>query len=152
MDLRDHGGVDGAIWSTAAPHVTVGFPTFDPNTGSDPVSSKSVRHARQKQRPRAKFGALALTSRRPHLPCGMPTLNLLPVMSDPVIRARNLSKTVQSGDAPLTILDGVSFEVGSGATVAVVGASGSGKTTLLGLLAGLDRPSAGEVWLGNMAL
>jgi putative ABC transport system ATP-binding protein len=73
-------------------------------------------------------------------------------MPEPVIRARNLSKTVQSGDAPLTILDGVSFEVGAGATVAVVGASGSGKTTLLGLLAGLDRPSAGEIWLGDTAL
>src|SRR5208337_5213694 len=74
------------------------------------------------------------------------------LMSDPVIRAQNLSKTVHSGDAPLTILDGVTFEVGVGATVAVVGASGSGKTTLLGLLAGLDRPSAGEVWLGNTPL
>src|SRR5271154_3077558 len=74
------------------------------------------------------------------------------VMADPVIRAQNLSKTVQSGDVPLTILDGVSFEVGVGATVAVVGASGSGKTTLLGLLAGLDRPSTGDVWLGATAL
>jgi putative ABC transport system ATP-binding protein len=83
---------------------------------------------------------------------GHGTLGRPPVMPDPVIRARNLSKTVQSGDTPLTILDGVSFEVGAGATVAVVGASGSGKTTLLGLLAGLDRPSAGEIWLGDTAL
>jgi len=73
-------------------------------------------------------------------------------MTAPVIRAQALSKIVQSGDAPLTILDGVSFEVGAGATVAIVGASGSGKTTLLGLLAGLDRPTAGEVWLGDTAL
>ena len=73
-------------------------------------------------------------------------------MTEPVIRAQNLCKTVQSGEAPLKILDGVSFEVGAGATVAVVGASGSGKTTLLGLLAGLDRPTAGEVWLGDTAL
>ena len=58
-------------------------------------------------------------------------------MTQPVISAQNLSKIVQSGDAPLTILDGVSFEVGAGETVAIVGASGSGKTTLLGLLAGL---------------
>ena len=70
----------------------------------------------------------------------------------PVIRVRNLGKTVLSGETPLTILDGVSFEVESGATVAILGASGSGKTTLLGLLAGLDRPSAGEVWLGEVAL
>src|SRR5881396_541262 len=73
-------------------------------------------------------------------------------MTQPVISAQNLSKIVQSGDAPLTILDGVSFEVGAGETVAIVGASGSGKTTLLGLLAGLDRPTSGEVWLGDTAL
>ena len=73
-------------------------------------------------------------------------------MPDLVIRARDLSKTVMSGETPLTILDGVSFEVERGATVAILGASGSGKTTLLGLLAGLDRPSAGEVWLGDRAL
>jgi putative ABC transport system ATP-binding protein len=73
-------------------------------------------------------------------------------MSDFVIRANDLSKTVMSGETPLTILDGVSFEVERGATVAILGASGSGKTTLLGLLAGLDRPSTGEVWLGDRAL
>jgi len=59
---------------------------------------------------------------------------------------------VLSGESPLKILDGVSFEVERGATVAILGASGSGKTTLLGLLAGLDRPSTGEVWLGDRAL
>ena len=73
-------------------------------------------------------------------------------MTEFVIRARDLSKTVMSGETPLTILDGVSFEVERGATVAILGASGSGKTTLLGLLAGLDRPSSGEMWLGNRAL
>jgi putative ABC transport system ATP-binding protein len=73
-------------------------------------------------------------------------------MPDSIIRAEALSKTVLSGDSPLTILDGVSFAVERGETVAILGASGSGKTTLLGLLAGLDRPSAGEVWLGDRAL
>jgi putative ABC transport system ATP-binding protein len=73
-------------------------------------------------------------------------------IAGPVIRARNLTKRVQSGDAPLTILDAVSFEVPASASVAIVGASGSGKTTLLGLLAGLDRPTSGEVWLGDNAL
>jgi putative ABC transport system ATP-binding protein len=73
-------------------------------------------------------------------------------MTEPVIRAHDLSKTVRSGDTPLTILDGVTFDVAAGATVAIVGPSGSGKTTLLGLLAGLDRPTRGDVWLGDTAL
>jgi putative ABC transport system ATP-binding protein len=71
-------------------------------------------------------------------------------MPDCILRASRLTKIVTSGDAPLTILDDVGFGVDAGDTVAVVGASGSGKTTLLGLLAGLDRPSDGDVWLdGN---
>ena len=73
-------------------------------------------------------------------------------MSDSILRASRLTKIVTSGDAPLTILDDVEFGIDSGDTVAVVGASGSGKTTLLGLLAGLDRPSDGDVWLDGNAL
>jgi putative ABC transport system ATP-binding protein len=73
-------------------------------------------------------------------------------MSTPVIRAVSLTKIVQSGDAPLTILDGVSFDVEHGATIAIVGASGSGKTTLLGLLAGLDQPTSGDVVVDGVAL
>ena len=73
-------------------------------------------------------------------------------MTSPILRAQALSKTVQSGDAPLTILDDVSFDVEPGASVAIVGASGSGKTTLLGLLAGLDQPTSGDVWLDGQAL
>ena len=70
----------------------------------------------------------------------------------PLLRADGLTKTVTSGDAPLTILDDVTFDIAPGESVAIVGASGSGKTTLLGLLAGLDRPSEGEVWIGGHAL
>jgi putative ABC transport system ATP-binding protein len=73
-------------------------------------------------------------------------------MSSPIVRARDLSKIVRSGDAPLTILDAVTFDVAAGETVAIVGASGSGKTTLLGLLAGLDDPTAGEVVLDGVSL
>jgi putative ABC transport system ATP-binding protein len=63
-----------------------------------------------------------------------------------------LTKVVTSGESPLTILDAVTFDIEVGASVAIVGASGSGKTTLLGLLAGLDRPSSGDVWLDGLAL
>ena len=73
-------------------------------------------------------------------------------MPAPILRVAELTKVVTSGESPLTILDAVSFDIDSGASVAIVGASGSGKTTLLGLLAGLDRPSSGEVWLDGLAL
>jgi putative ABC transport system ATP-binding protein len=73
-------------------------------------------------------------------------------MPPPIIRARQLSKIVQSGDAPLTILDDVTFDVAQQETVAIVGASGSGKTTLLGLLAGLDDPTSGDVVLDGVSL
>jgi putative ABC transport system ATP-binding protein len=73
-------------------------------------------------------------------------------MPPSLLRADTLTKIVTSGDAPLTILDGVSFDVEPGATVAIVGASGSGKTTLLGLLAGLDRPTEGDVFVDGIAL
>jgi putative ABC transport system ATP-binding protein len=73
-------------------------------------------------------------------------------MPPPIIRAERLSKIVQSGDAPLTILDTVSFDVDDGERVAIVGASGSGKTTLLGLLAGLDDATSGDVVLDGVSL
>jgi putative ABC transport system ATP-binding protein len=66
--------------------------------------------------------------------------------------ASNLGKRVKLPDHELTILDGVSFRIGAGEAVAVVGASGSGKSTLLSLLAGLDMPSAGSVSLDGVVL
>jgi putative ABC transport system ATP-binding protein len=68
------------------------------------------------------------------------------------VTARAVSKQVNSGGEPLTILDNVTLEVVQGESVAVVGASGSGKTTLLSLLAGLDLPTSGEILLEGQSL
>jgi len=62
-----------------------------------------------------------------------------------MIELRGVSKTVQSGAHPLTILHPLDYSIAAGQFVAIVGPSGSGKSTLLGLLAGLDAPSTGEI-------
>ena len=69
-----------------------------------------------------------------------------------LVEARGLGKQVASGSGHLTILDEVDFTVAEGEAVAIVGASGSGKSTLLGLLAGLDRPTAGSIHLAGVDL
>src|ERR687898_494831 len=62
-----------------------------------------------------------------------------------MIELSGVSKTVESGGHPLTILHPLDYTIRSGQFVAIVGPSGSGKSTLLGLLAGLDAPSAGSI-------
>ena len=73
-------------------------------------------------------------------------------MNQPVLSVKGLTKTYQSVGHELTVLDGVSFDVMPGETLAVVGPSGSGKTTLLGLCAGLDTPTDGDVVLDGKTI
>jgi putative ABC transport system ATP-binding protein len=64
-----------------------------------------------------------------------------------VIEVREVKKWIQNGSRRVDILKGINLSIPAGQFVAIVGASGSGKSTLLGLLAGLDTPSSGEIWL-----
>jgi putative ABC transport system ATP-binding protein len=66
-----------------------------------------------------------------------------------IIRAEGVTKRVSTADHNLTILNDVSLNVITGQSLAIVGPSGAGKSTLLGLLAGLDTPNEGEIWLGQ---
>jgi len=72
--------------------------------------------------------------------------------NEAVLVAEHVSKTVISPEGGLTILSDVSFVIQRGETVAVTGASGAGKSTLLALLAGLDLPSEGKIWLNGNEL
>src|SRR5580765_6655040 len=67
-----------------------------------------------------------------------------------MIELRDVSKTVTSGDEPLTILHPLTLTIPRGTFVAIVGPSGSGKSTLLGLIAGLDAPTSGSVWIDGV--
>ena len=70
----------------------------------------------------------------------------------PRIELRGLTRRLPSGDRVLVVLDSVDLTVTAGEMVAILGPSGSGKSTLLALMAGLDRPSAGEVLLDGVSL
>lgn len=70
----------------------------------------------------------------------------------PYVECRDLFKIFKPADLEVVALRGVDLEIGRGELTAIVGASGSGKTTLLNILAGLERPSAGQVRVGDRDL
>lgn len=65
------------------------------------------------------------------------------------LQSQHVSKKVMSGDSEITILNDINLSVKVGESVAILGASGSGKTTLLTLLAGLDLPTSGDIYLAK---
>ena len=69
-----------------------------------------------------------------------------------MIEVRDAKKWIQNGARRVEILKGISLTIPAGQFVAILGASGSGKSTLLGLLAGLDTPSSGEIWLDGVPI
>ena len=69
-----------------------------------------------------------------------------------IIEARNLSKKVIFNDQEIVILDDINLKVSAGSSLAVIGPSGSGKSTLLGILAGLDSPTSGEIYINQKPL
>src|SRR5947208_11712608 len=69
-----------------------------------------------------------------------------------ILKVERLTKSYRTAAGPLTVLREVSFDLETGASLAIVGPSGSGKTTLLGLCAGLDRATSGEVALAGALL
>lgn len=71
---------------------------------------------------------------------------------DPFIRCRNLTKHYRKGRVTVTPLEDLDLDVAAGEFLALMGPSGSGKTTLLNLIAGIDQPSGGELFVGGRDL
>ena len=73
-------------------------------------------------------------------------------MNECIAEAKNLVKSYKQGDTEVEVLKGLNLTIATGETIAVLGESGSGKTTFLSLLAGLDAPDKGEVYLAGEAI
>jgi len=69
-----------------------------------------------------------------------------------MIKAIKVSKSVKTNEGELTILDSITLDIPVGHSLAITGASGSGKSTLLGILAGLDTPSNGDIFLNKQQI
>lgn len=68
---------------------------------------------------------------------------------EPLVRVRHVVRHFRRGSEVVEVLNGLTLDVAPGEYLGLMGPSGSGKTTLLNLIAGLDRPDAGEIWVGN---
>ena len=73
-------------------------------------------------------------------------------MKIPLLKAKNITKEVNSPEGVLTIVSDINIDVHQGQAISIVGPSGSGKTSLLAILAGLDLPSKGQVWLADQEI
>lgn len=70
----------------------------------------------------------------------------------PIMQVRNVTKSFTRGGESITVLRDLNLEVAEGEFLGIMGPSGSGKTTLLNLIAGLDKPNRGEVWIGAQCI
>ena len=73
-------------------------------------------------------------------------------MGEPIVRVRNVHKFFTRGSEQIDVLNDLSLDVQPGEYMGLMGPSGSGKTTLLNLIAGLDTPSQGEIWVGDQQI
>ena len=71
------------------------------------------------------------------------------MLTEHILKTEAVSKRVKAAEQELTILDNISLDVKLGQSLAIVGPSGAGKSTLLGLLAGLDTPTEGKIWIAD---
>jgi len=90
--------------------------------------------------------------RQPQSAVGVANDGHEPLADPDFIRLVGLSKSYQEGERRRVVLDNVSAGFGRGEFVAFLGRSGSGKSTLLNLVSGIDRPDAGQVWIGDQEL
>lgn len=70
-------------------------------------------------------------------------------MAEPIVRVDHIHKYFRRGSEQIDVLADLSLEVQPGEYIGLMGPSGSGKTTLLNLIAGLDKPSSGRIWVGD---
>ncbi|MBE6031432.1 MAG: ABC transporter ATP-binding protein [Clostridiales bacterium] len=73
-------------------------------------------------------------------------------MAEALIRVKNVRKVYRMGDERVIALDNISLEIHKGEIVCFLGTSGSGKSTFLNMVAGLEKPTRGEVWIGNIPI